>query len=275
MTGKNIIKYRGRLLREDRPLAFEEKCKHIGSTTPRLLALLHKYNTKLTFFVTGRLYEACPEVINDIYREGHEIGWHGHYHRPILEEKTLIEDLHASEEFICKYKPKGFRAPWVLFRQAFLPILIKAGFDYDSSVFGPAGSQYTIHGMRVYPVTSFPNFGYNKPLYTTSSRYLNVLKAFPVGSNFIFSLLRYRYDYLLRLFGERSRSCIFYIHNWQVFPWPEREMSVLRDKLRYVQKFSLSDVIQHLLCNHRFHRMDTMLSDMETFKGHYLSFDME
>jgi hypothetical protein len=49
VTGKNVIKYRGKLLREDSPIAFEEKWKHVEETTPGLLVLLRGYNTKLTY----------------------------------------------------------------------------------------------------------------------------------------------------------------------------------------------------------------------------------
>jgi hypothetical protein len=275
VTGTNVVKYRGRLLREDSLLAFEEKWRHIEATIPRLLALLSKYNTKLTFFVTGRLYESCPEVINDIYRAGHEIGWHGHNHRPIFDTNTFIEDLAASEEFICKFKPKGFRAPWMLFHESFLPMLRKAGFVYDSSLFGPAGFQDKRHGVRVFPVTSFPNLFSDKPLYAKSSRYLNAVRAIPVGSSFFFSLFRKKYDYLLHFFETKSVSCILYLHNWQMFPWPEREMSLIRDNLRYIQKYPLGNVTEYLLCKHRFFRMDRMFTGKRPYNGHFFTFDME
>ena len=275
MLGTNRVKYRGRLVQEDSAFAFEEKKRHLEETSPQLLALLRANNTKLTFFVTGGLYEACPDIVYNIFDEGHEIGWHGHYHRPIMDIETLKEELSASKKFICQFKPKGFRAPWTLLKESYLPILKEAGFVYDSSLFGPAGSYYETNGMKVFPVTSFPNFGFRKPQYTTNSRYINGLKAFPVGSNFFFSLFRKRYDYLLRFFEKKSRSCILYIHSWQVFSWPEREMSLVRDKFRYVQKFPLSNVIQYLLSRDAFLRMDTMLQDKGPYKGHFLTFDME
>lgn len=275
MLGTNLIRYRGILAREDSTFAFEEKKKHIQETTSKLLSILHAGNIKLTFFVTGRLYDAIPETIHAISEEGHEIGWHGHYHRPIMNVKTLMEDLRASEKFIRRFRPKGFRAPWTLFDENLLPILKEANFLYDSSLFGPAGSSYEINGMKVFPVTSFPNLNTRKPIYTTNFHNRTGFLSLPVGSNFIFSLLRHRYTHLLRIFERKSVGCIFYIHNWQVFPWKERELSLLRNNLRYVQKFPVADAIRHLMRRHKFARLDAKLDGNESPKVHYLTFDME
>ena len=49
-----------------------------GSRTPELLAVLEKYNVKVTFFVMG---DSCLEYLDDIAAAGHAIGIHTYSHK--------------------------------------------------------------------------------------------------------------------------------------------------------------------------------------------------
>lgn len=275
MAGKNLVKYAGKLVAEDSRLVFEERCRHLEETTPELLALLSRYNVRLTFFVTGRLYDSSPGMIRSICDAGHEIGWHGHFHRPITDHAILKEELAASGKFLRDFRPRGFRAPWVMFDASLLPMLKDHGFTYDSSMFGPAGSRFETGGVNVFPVTSFPNIGGGEPSHHTGSRYLRSLSSFPAGSNFALSLFRRRYSLFLRGLESGGKGCVLYVHNWQLYPWNARSYSLGRDKLRYLQKFPLADILEELISKHRFYRMDRLLTPSPGGPGHYLTFDME
>ncbi len=58
--------------------------------TPRLLAILRKYDVRATFFVVGKLAEKHPDLIRQIYEDGHVIGNHSYSH-PNLNTLTEAE----------------------------------------------------------------------------------------------------------------------------------------------------------------------------------------
>lgn len=273
MLGTNKIRYNGRLVGENSDLAFQEKCRHMQKINADLLSLLRRHQCRVTFFITGRMYEAIPAVIDAIANDGHEIAWHGHFHRPLIDAKALEQDLDASERFLQKFKPKGFRAPWVMFRQSNLRILKQAGFAYDSSCYDSAGRRYEADGVKIFPVTGLSVKPHSAPPYVQSSRYWSACRVIPIGSNFFFSVLRDNYRMLFDIFQKQDKGCILYLHNWQIFPWPERELALWRDGLRYLQKFPLAAIVENLINDYQFLRLDALLAGRPN--GHYLTFDSE
>lgn len=108
---------------------------------PRILALFARHSLKQTFFVPGWCLETYPRTIEQILRNGHEIGHHGYLHaRP--NKQTRDEErssLQRGIEAIVKAsgkRPRGYRAPAYAFSQHSLELLLEEGFDYDSSLFG-------------------------------------------------------------------------------------------------------------------------------------------
>lgn len=274
MMGSNMVKYNDQIVTDNSSYAFTEKVKHLEKTYLALLDFLCENKIQSTFFVTGRMYEVLPKMIETIMAAGHEIGWHGHNHVAMTDEGILRCELEQSTTFIDEYKPKGFRAPWVISKRSFLPILKKIGFQYDSSCFDSAGRFYNFDGMKILPITGWRLCG-GKNLYSEHcSRYLAALKVLPVGSNFAVSLLRRHYAWILQRLTKQKKNGIFYLHNWQVFPWPERRLSLLRNKLRYVQKFPLWETIKYLSAKQTFFRLDRLL-DGDAPAGHCLTFDIE
>src|SRR3990167_10445551 len=53
---------------------------HIKQSAIKILNILKKHKTKLTFFIVGQLYEWYPEVVEAIAKDGHEIAYHTHAH---------------------------------------------------------------------------------------------------------------------------------------------------------------------------------------------------
>ncbi len=105
-----------------------------------LLMLFNKYNIKVTFFVLGWIAERYPEIIENIYNEGHEISSHGMSHtlnnelhsyqmkREIRESKKLLEDTIDDKVY-------GYRAPSFSISDDILEVLLEEGYKYDSSYF--------------------------------------------------------------------------------------------------------------------------------------------
>ncbi len=274
MAGTNMVKYNNRIVAENSPYAFEAKVRHLSETYLPLLDFLRENKIQSTFFVTGRIYEACPDMIEAIAAAGHEIGWHGHNHVAMTDEGVLRRELEQSASFLDKYQPKGFRAPWVIAQKSFLPILKKAGFQYDSSCFDSPGRFHHVDGMKILPVTGWRLFG-GKDLYSEQgSRYTAALRVLPIGSNFTVSVLRRHYALVLERLTKQRENGIFYLHNWQIFPWPERQLSILKNRLRYVQKFPLLDTVKYLSERQTFFPMERLL-EADRQVGHCLTFDIE
>lgn len=109
-----------------------------------VLSLLEKRGAKATFFMLGRLALAFPETARAIAAAGHELASHGHEHRSLwrLSPDEFYADICRSREAIASVTgapPAGYRAPtWSLKgrERDLLPMIRRAGFAYDSSLYG-------------------------------------------------------------------------------------------------------------------------------------------
>ncbi len=116
----------------------------LSEIVPTILALLNRYHVKITFFVLGECASRFPALVQQIYKEGHEIGCHGMSHRMLgdLGEgrfRKELEDFNTlMKEILGDVPIKGFRAPTFSLNQNTkwaLPILRDFGYLYDSSIF--------------------------------------------------------------------------------------------------------------------------------------------
>jgi polysaccharide deacetylase family protein (PEP-CTERM system associated) len=113
----------------------------VNKTTERVLELLDRFGTKVTFFVLGYVAERNPDLVKTVFDAGHEIATHGTFHQRLIEmtPDQFREDLRRSVEIlesITGERPVGYRAPeWTVVRETLwaYDILIEEGFRYDSS----------------------------------------------------------------------------------------------------------------------------------------------
>ena len=85
------------------------------ASTPKLLALLSKYETMATFYVTGRRAEQYPHLVREIVSHGHTIGNHTYSHDNFIMfkgEDALKEEIRRAQEvlhrlgiFPCTFRP--------------------------------------------------------------------------------------------------------------------------------------------------------------------------
>ena len=68
-------------------------------------------NARITFYLVGEIAEWYPEVPQKIVSRGHELGLHGHIHRPLLNVEELAGDLAESIVWCRQYGVRGYRAP--------------------------------------------------------------------------------------------------------------------------------------------------------------------
>jgi peptidoglycan/xylan/chitin deacetylase (PgdA/CDA1 family) len=82
--------------------------------TPPLLELLARHLVRASFFLLGSLVERHPELVREMYRQGHWLGIHGYEHRsfPLLQEKDLQASLSRTQLAIanaCDIPPHQIR----------------------------------------------------------------------------------------------------------------------------------------------------------------------
>lgn len=107
----------------------------------RILSLLASHNIPTTWFVPGFTIETYPEACEAVVKGGHEIGHHSWAHiapaSQTLEEEEA--DMVRASESIARLTGKravGYRSPaWDLSDNT-LNLLLKYGFEYDSSMMG-------------------------------------------------------------------------------------------------------------------------------------------
>lgn len=217
---------------------------YVKDSAEKILPILKKYKTKMTFFVLGQLYDWYPETIENIAKDGHEIAYHTYIHNILDSEKTLISTLEKSKNFLRKFKPKGFRAPNILSKKGYLPILKEFGFKYDSSSYGPYSSRYTSGGITEIPVST--------------------LFRLPIGSGYFSALLRDNIGRLYRQVNHKGEPVIAFIHNWQILKpqnatFPNKKY-LLRHPYYLPYTFEICGTFEYLLKNFSFAPMANLIN---------------
>lgn len=126
---------------------------------PRILNMLDKHNAKGTFFVPGMTALRYPEVIKEIVRSGHEIGYHGYTHSssPLREKEHA--DMLMVENYIRNLTGQqivGQRAPDGTMYEYSLELFLEHGYIYSSNWRSSDGPFiHTINGRQV-PIVELP-----------------------------------------------------------------------------------------------------------------------
>lgn len=77
--------------------------------TPKILALLEKYNAKATFFCVGKHLEVHKKITQEIDNQGHTIGNHTYSHSPFFGFFTtdkVVTELQRTNAIISEYIQK-------------------------------------------------------------------------------------------------------------------------------------------------------------------------
>lgn len=114
---------------------------------PRILDALDDARVATTCFCTGQVAERFPKCINELLQRGHELGSHGHTHRPFdtLSESEARHEIVSSTETLRSFGAPvdSFRAPNLRFPDRYLPLLEDQGFAVDSSLAKYKRAYYT------------------------------------------------------------------------------------------------------------------------------------
>lgn len=77
--------------------------------TERLLSILHEEQVTATFFVVGKMVAKSPALVQEIAREGHEIGNHSYTHSNLvrLPKQELFKELDQTRSEIAQWTHQG------------------------------------------------------------------------------------------------------------------------------------------------------------------------
>ena len=124
---------------------FEPDCPPYLSTTfrgieqgaPRLLELFADTGVRATYFTTSEVAERYPDAVRALLRDGHDLGCHGVTHTAFdrMDEATARHEIEESSRVLRDFAPvTSFRAPYLRFPDAYVPLLEQSGFALDSSL---------------------------------------------------------------------------------------------------------------------------------------------
>lgn len=135
----------------------------------RLLGLLDRYDIRTTWFVPGHTADTYPDIVRRIRDSGHELAHHGYCHENPSklneeeERRVLYKGIEALEA-VAGSAPVGYRSPaWDMSANT-IPLLLEAGFSYDSSLMAQDFEPYWCrHGDEFDPDGPY-QFGPSIPL---------------------------------------------------------------------------------------------------------------
>jgi peptidoglycan/xylan/chitin deacetylase (PgdA/CDA1 family) len=103
---------------------------------PALLDLLANAGVPATFFSTGDVALRYPRIVERLVAAGHELACHGMSHTAFTElgAGAARAEIVESAAILREFAPvTSFRAPYLKFPEAYVPMLEDAGFGLDSS----------------------------------------------------------------------------------------------------------------------------------------------
>jgi len=202
----------------------------IEAATEPILDLLKRHEVRATFFVVGEVLRDHPRLARRIYEQGHEIGCHGHSHRPLWEldpqnfAGELVEFDRAAAGVLPSEEIVGFRAPTFSLdeRSAWaIDVLQARGYRYDSSIFPLRNSLYGIEGCpcRAYHPTvaelTKDHPGESFVELPMSVLRLGLLRIPVTGGAYLRATPSFMLKHLLRRINAEGRPAVVYLHPWE------------------------------------------------------------
>ena len=126
---------------------------------PRILDLMDKHDARATFFVPGVTAVRYPEVVKEMIRCGHEIGYHGYTHDSWPTREQEDHDMTKTEKLffdLTGHKIVGQRAPSGTMYDYSLELFLEHGYIYSSNFRNHDGPYiHEINGKKV-PIVELP-----------------------------------------------------------------------------------------------------------------------
>lgn len=246
-----------------------------AEATHPILDLLDRYQTKASFFVVGEVAEQNPDLIQTIYRRGHEIGCHTFSHTLVwnlgegLFRKELERFHYVIEGILGKKKIKGFRAPCFSIdnrNRWALNVLSDFGYQYDASIFPlKINPLYGVSGAPTHPYRiSFRDVREEDPHSPLMEYPLCPLKVgwmkIPISGGFYLRALPVSFLHWGLKRMNRSQPFMVYFHPWEGYPMtPRLKLPLYHRTISYYGISSALKKFEFLLKHFRFSRIDQIL----------------
>lgn len=234
----------------------------VEKSIDKILAILHKYDQKITFFVLTEIYEAYPRSVEKIHRSGHEIASHSYRHDTLTDIESLKKDLEKNKKFQKKYNITGFRSPRLGLGKASYKLLAKYGYKYDSSAYGT--TKFRSSGVNILPVSVLP---FRRKAIQNIPSTLNIgliKKSVPFGSGMFVGLLQKYAKYFINLYHHKHREppCIL-IHSWQIEQPHYPFKSFVKNPWMIPYSFECKNVLEYLCKNYELLKVRDYLSQVK------------
>lgn len=193
---------------------------HVLRSTKIILNLFRKNNIRATFFILGTVAEWYPELVEEMKKDGHEIGIHGYTHKRLCDHtrNSFAKEIKKTISILNSMgvTPKGYRAPAFSMADFLFEILGENGIEYDSSIFPVKTPLYDGTFYNCYPFIAAQGI-----LEIPCS----VMKIFqlriPAGG-FYLRLFGSRINYLLLKKIEKTYGvAVMYFHPWEILNIPD------------------------------------------------------
>jgi peptidoglycan-N-acetylglucosamine deacetylase len=103
---------------------------------PRLLDMLAELEVPSTVFTTAQVARERSAIVARVVAEGHELASHSVTHPRFdrIGREDAWREVSESASVLREFAPvKAFRAPYLTFPDRYLPLLVDAGYEVDSS----------------------------------------------------------------------------------------------------------------------------------------------
>ncbi len=205
----------------------------ITNETIRIIKILDELNIRATFFIVADVAKRYPLITKALKNSQHEIASHSLNHHSAIDAKTKA-DLQTRDKWYEEQKEAkkalenifdkeviGWRAPNAYFANWMVPLLVKLGFKYDSSI--AYNSFYNKTNVKLKDIPSRPywlnseNLSHVNPdsklLELPWSNYkINNRLILPAGGGFFFRLAGYRFFKKVLNRSLKNGDSMFYLH---------------------------------------------------------------
>lgn len=230
--------------------------------TRLVLDLLDRHDVRCTFFVLGEMATWYPDLIRELADRGHEIACHGMHHvdMTVIGPERFARDIERASamlERLTGARPRGYRAPNLVYEPWATEILERLGFEYDSTVCvsRPIGGKYK--GWSGAPLHPY-HPSYQNIATRGSARLVEVpLPCFPVlrlsaGSGILTRAFGYQWSNIALRWAMRTGHTSYYFHPWEIAPVPCVGASSWKSRLLYRRTGPwMVDAFTRLLVNFR------------------------
>ena len=207
----------------------EKKIPTMFKGLDKILNLLRKNDSKATFFIVGELLESNPDMMDKIFSEGHEIGFHtmNHTRIDLPNYRTSFKDEIKKFEKLTSGKSKGFRAPTFSLNKKsswIIDELVNNNYKYDSSIVPVKTNMYGISNAQKSPY-KITNSSLDKndddgillefPLLVTKL----FGKTIPAAGGFYLRFLPLKIiKNAIKSYEKQNIPASLYIHSWELTP---------------------------------------------------------